>query len=257
MSLRIIGRRMAALALLLTATLGAGAATQVVTLTFRDAAGFSSPAGPLYPGDEVRWDNQSVNTLTIRSTSANWSFRIVVAPGAVSAAERLPAPGGYGYQGEDASPFSPYASSLTVSRTPPSPSATPRPTVATASPAPTAAPGPKRSPTPTRSPPASPSSSLFPQPDSTLPGAVLAGPTPSLSPVAGALAAPSVAPAPTPGSTASPGAPQPRAGALAAMPVPARGRGLPDAVAAVLVLGVLAGFLRVVADEGSGSRRTP
>jgi plastocyanin len=238
----------------------AAAATSTATVTWSSDGFGSTPK--LHVGDAVRWRNTTNFDLVVGDTTSNWSYQKTVAANSTSTAYTFTKAGSYGFRGTGGL-LGTTSDSGTISVTAPKPSPTPSRTH-TSSPKPdTSQP---KSPKPDQSKPSGGgkhhgSNDRSPSPAPV--GGIGSAGNPALG--AGELLPPfrngtgkQPTPLVAPGSTPSPvptasvdafGDPVPVEGVTLAQPVPARRFGLPGAVAAVLVAGVVVGVVRLAKAE--------
>ena len=178
-------------------------------------------------GDRVRFVNTDTFPHSLRSSTPNWSFDVMVNPGSATTPIRLTAAGTYGYQGTN---FDTFTGDVRV-------------------------PGAGPSPSPTRSRPPSPSAAASSAPPSASPASsapATRGPSPSAADSPPAAASPRATPRRSAAPTAAPTPPAATPGGGAGTPTPAglvvsggpppepptdRALGLPAALAAVALVG--------------------
>jgi hypothetical protein len=258
----------------LAATVPAAAGSTVHTITYTTVDDVSPNPLALPAGGALDFHNASATSVTVESTTPNWTLKVALAAGATSTSVVLAGAGTYGYQVLPPLAGPPTATGTIKVSAPsaspsPSPTASQTPTAAaTGSAPPSSAGSTGASGGSSRPGPGHPRATSAPGPGAAvvaagsvppdlapvLPlgfGAPPAGPgavaTPAPSPLVGAASGPSLPAVSAPAGAPSPGSSAPGLVAgLGSPPMPDRGLGLAEVIAGVLAAGVLAGWLRTV-----------
>jgi plastocyanin len=245
----------------IAATPATAAGSTTATVTWSNGSFSGNPR--LHAGDAVRWRNNSGQPLEVKGTTSNWkAYSVTVAANATSASHKFTTAGSYGFSGTGGL-LGTQTDSGTITVTAPQSSPTPSKT-------PTSKPSPHTSKPASSPPPKHPTrhhhqggSGSNSTPSPTFTGGVGAAGGPQLG--AGELnppvrpghgnapdpvvASPGVTPTPAPTASVDAFGDPVTTEATLAQPVPARRFGLPGAVAAVLVAGVIVGVVRLARAE--------